>query len=244
MRNLPGLLDTLNPQGTLVERHLWLIDLFAWIRGDGESVAAVLARISLLLDAIEKRPELRTRMAAWWLALTQSLDGATLLADYGFSTRNAFISEFAERLRQKILPGTPETLDAAELFSLVMPKGFDAQWLGALDEATLSRVSALLEPANWQLTVLEAITICTSQVRAAGFASELRSRMSTAARDAAPFHALASDFEDVRTAFMAHNQTVTEPAAAAGSGDALQAALQHFRERLEACRAAAASVYT
>ncbi len=244
MRNLPGLLDTLNPQGTLVERHLWLIDLFAWIRGDGESVAAVLARISLLLDTIEKRPELRTRMAAWWLALTQSLDGATLLADYGFSTRNAFISEFAERLRQKILPGTPETLDAAELFSLVMPKGFDAQWLGALDEATLSRVSALLEPANWQLTVLEAITICTSQVRAAGFASELRSRMSTAARDAAPFHALASDFEDVRTAFMAHNQTVTEPAAAAGSGDALQAALQHFRERLEACRAAAASVYT
>ncbi|MBP6493723.1 MAG: recombinase, partial [Rhodoferax sp.] len=142
MRNLPGLLDTLNPQGTLVERHLWLIDLFAWIRGDGESVAAVLARISLLLDAIEKRPELRARMAAWWLALTQSLDGATLLADYGFSTRNAFISEFAERLRQKILPGTPETLDAAELFSLVMPKGFDAQWLGALDEATLSRVSA------------------------------------------------------------------------------------------------------
>ena len=32
MRNLPGLLDTLNPQGTLVERHLWLIDLFAWVQ--------------------------------------------------------------------------------------------------------------------------------------------------------------------------------------------------------------------
>ena len=251
MRNLPGLLDTLEPHGTLVERHLWLINLFAWIRGDGESVTAALARIHLLLDAVEKRPELRSRLTAWWLALTQSLDGAILLADFGFSTRNAFISEFAERLRQKILPGTPETLDATELFSLVLPRGFDAQWLGAVDDATLSRITALLGPESpadparqsgeltpWQLTVLEAITICTSQVRAAGFASELRSRMSTEAREVAPFHALVSDFEGVRHAFIAQASTST------GNDEALQAALQLFRERLEACRAAAASVYT
>ena len=251
MRNLPGLLDNLNPQGTLVERHLWLIDLFAWIRGDGESVTAALARINLLLDAVQKRPELQARMAAWWLALTQSLDGATLLADYGFSSRNAFISEFAERLRHKILPGTPETVDATELFSLVLSKGFDAQWISALDDPLLARVVALLEPVAplhapaapmaptaWQLTVLEAVTICTSQVRAAGFSSELRLRMSAAAREVAPFHALASDFETVRTAYLA--QVVAPPA----DGEALQTALQQFRERLEACRAAAASVYT
>lgn len=238
MRNLPGLLDKLDPGGTLVERHLWLIDLFAWIRGDGESVMAALARINLLLDAIQKRPELHARMTAWWLALTQSLDGATLLADYGFSSRNAFISEFAERLRHKILPGTPETLDATELFSLVLPKGFDAQWISALDDAMLARVVALLEPTAWQLTVLEALTICTSQVRAAGFSSELRLRMSTGARETAPFHALASDFETVRAAYLA------QAAAHPGDDPALQAALQQFRERLEACRAAAASVYT
>jgi len=242
MRNLPGLLDNLDPGGTLVERHLWLIDLFAWIRGDGESVTAALARIHLLLDAIQKRPELHDRMRAWWLALTQSLDGATLLADYGFSSRNAFISEFAERLRHKILPGTPETLDATELFSLVLPKGFDAQWISALDEAMLARVVALLEPTSWQHTVLEALTICTSQVRAAGFSSELRLRMSSGARETAPFHALASDFETVRTAYLA--QATEQSAARPADDPALQAALQQFRERLEACRAAAASVYT
>jgi hypothetical protein len=85
------------------------------------SVAAVLARISLLLDAIAK-PDPNSGPACSCLVAgaDQALDVATLLADYGFSTRNAFISEFAERLRQKMLPGTPETLDAAELFSLVM----------------------------------------------------------------------------------------------------------------------------
>ena len=246
MRNLPGLLDTLDPHGTVVQRHLWLIDLMAWIRGDSQSVPAALARVNLLLDAVQTRPELHQRFADWWLALTQSLDGATLLADYGFSSRNAFISEFAERLRHKILPNTPETGDATELFSLVMPAAFDAQWLGALDEATLARVVTLLSPVSptspdpvaqtvapthWQNSVLEAITICTSQVRAAGFASELRLRMSATARETAPFHALASDFEHVRNAFLA-----TSPE--------LPATLQQFRDRLEACRAAAASVYT
>ena len=43
-----------------------------------------------------------------------------LLADYGFASRNAFVSELAERLHHKLLPGTPETADASELFALVL----------------------------------------------------------------------------------------------------------------------------
>jgi site-specific recombinase len=208
----------------------------------------------LLLDALQTRPEFSARLTAWWRAMTQTLDAATLLADYGFSSRNAFVSEFAERLRQKILPGTPETRDATELFSLVMCDGFDALWLGALDDLTLARIADLLEPpatempappappsaplTPWQDTVLEAITISTSQVRAAGFASELRLRMSAPALETAPFHALASDFDAVRAAFI-----TVQSASGAGPVE-LAAALQQFRERLEACRAAAASVYT
>ena len=49
MRDLPGLLETLDPQGTLVQRHLWLVDLLDWIRGEGDSVAAALARVRLSL---------------------------------------------------------------------------------------------------------------------------------------------------------------------------------------------------
>ena len=251
MPDLPGLLETLDPDATLVERHLWLVDLMGWIRGDARSVTAAVARAGLLLDALQADPDKALRLQRWWRTLIETVDVAVLLADYGFSSRNAFVSEFAERLRQKILPATPETLDAAELFSLALSRRFDAEWLMALDEDQLNRVAALLEPArnntdsahtsDWQDSVLEAITICTSQVRAAGFASELRLRMSASAREAAPFHSLASDFERLRVSFtraVAAPEDVHDPRQIE-----LQNSLQQFRGQLEACRAATASVY-
>lgn len=242
MRDLPALLQTLDPDASLVERHLWLMELLRWIRGDCQSVPATLARIRLLLDALQAAPDKAERMQRWWLALRQGLDVAVLLAEFGFSSRNAFVSEFAERLRQKLLPATPETADAAELFALVVDKAFDAQWLAALDGDLLARLGATLQsPAevlagsangvpDWQETVLEAITICTSHVRAAGFAPELRLRMNAQARQAAPFHALAADADQLQACLR-------------GDRARLDAALQQFRARLEACRSAVATVY-
>jgi site-specific recombinase len=107
--DLPELLEALNPQAELVQRHLWLIALFEWLRGDCRSVPASIARVGLFLDAVQARPELMARVRVWWQILLGTVDGTTLLADYGFSSRSAFISEFAERVRQKMLPGTPET---------------------------------------------------------------------------------------------------------------------------------------
>ena len=244
--DLPELLDTLDPQAELVQRHLWLIALFQWLRGDCRSVAASLARVNLLLDAVQVRAQTQQRLHAWWQALIDTLDATTLLADFGFSSRSAFLSEFFERLRQKLLPGTPETADASALFSLVLCDAFDAQLLAALDEATLQRIAGLLLPAPaavehgaaifpWQNTVLEAITFCTSQVRSAGFSPEFRLRMSAPAREAGPFHALAHDFDRLRDAYLASPEH---------DSNARQAALLNFRERLEGCRQAAASVYT
>jgi len=244
--DLPELLDTLDPQAELVQRHLWLIALFQWLRGDCRSVAASLARVNLLLDAMQVRAQTQQRLHAWWQTLIDTLDATTLLADFGFSSRSAFLSEFFERVRQKLLPGTPETADASALFSLVLCDAFDAQWLAALDEATLQRIAGLLLPAPttvdrgaaispWQNTVLEAITFCTSQVRSAGFSPELRLRMSAPAREAGPFHALAHDFDRLRDAYLASPEH---------DSDARQVTLLAFRERLEGCRQAAASVYT
>ena len=248
LHDLPELLEALNPRAELVHRHLWLIALFEWLRGDCSSVPTTLARIELLLDALQARPELEARWRAWWQTLVDTIDCTPLLADYGFSSRSAFITEFFERVRQKLLPGTPETADASALFDLVLFHGFDAQWLAALDESTLFRIAVLLEPpttpqadasrppiSQWQATVVEAITFCTSQVRATGFSPELRLRMSTPAREAAPFHCLVQDFETLRDVYLA---------APTQDSEQRQAALQQFRERLEACRSAAATVYT
>ena len=243
--DLSGLLATLNPQAELVQRHLWLIALFEWLRGDATSVPATLARVQLLLDALQAHPEAKVRWQAWWTTLAETIDGTTLLADYGFTSRNAFVSEFADRIHQKMLPGTPETEDASALFALVLSDKFDARWLIALTEPTLTQITALLPtqaPASggtgalssWQYTILEALTFCTSQIRATGFSPELRQRMSVPAREASPFHALERDFDALRDAFIASPELAS---------DERQAALLQFRERLDTCRRAAASVY-
>lgn len=238
-RDLPSLLDALDPEASQVERHLWLMALLDWVRGDRESVETTLSRVQLFLDIVEERPALRERVQAWWQALLGTIDGTTLLADHGFAQRPVFLSEFFSRLLRKILPATPQTRDASELFSLLFPHAFDAEWLTLLDEDTTLRLARLLAlptgttPSPWQQTLEEAITYCVSQIRAIGFAPELRLRMNAAAHEERPFHALVADFEAVCQAL---HQSPRNDAA-------LEAAVQHFKERLDACRHAASSVY-
>ncbi|MEJ1163742.1 site-specific recombinase [Variovorax sp. CCNWLW186] len=248
--DLQGLLARLDPTADVAQRHVWLIDVFDWLRGDRASPQAAVGRVSLLLDAVEARPELRERLRAWWHAFTQAVDLTTLLADYGFAPRTAFVSELTERLRRKILPGTPETTDASDLFRMVLPGVFDAGWIALLDETQLARIGALLADATleadgtprWRHTVMDAVTYCSSQVVAAGFSPELRLRTSVEHHEARPFHALMADLDELR------EQMFEKPAGEHGEkgekGDAaLQAAFLAFRDRLDACRASASSVY-
>ncbi|OYQ42827.1 recombinase [Rhodoferax sp. TH121] len=241
--DIATLLETLNPEAGLVERHVWLIGLLEWIRGNQGAPAAAVARVDLLLDLLDARPQTAQKLQAWWRALLHTVDGSTLLSDYGFGSRNAFVSELVDRLHHKLLPATPETADASELFGLVLDDAHDAQWLAALPTTTLQRLAKLLSlPAvgpkaaqhpgltHWHSTLLDAMTFCTSQIRAAGFSPEIRLRMSHPAREASPFHRLAADLDAVRDAWLAGQDT--------------QAAVHQFRSQLEACRHAAASVYT
>lgn len=247
--NLPELLDSLDPNASLVQRHLWIINLIAWVRGDRSAVATSISRLTLLLDALQQRPQVRRRMQLWWHTLFDTVDATALLADHGFASRSAFISEFSERLRLKLLPATPETADASTLFSLVLIDPFDAQWIAALDGVLLLRVADLMQDesaeghesstqlfalSKWQTNVMEAITFCTSQIRATGFSPELRLRMSAPAREALPFHALAADLEALYQTFLCND---------AHAAAKRQKALDNFLEQLEACRGAAASVY-
>ncbi|MFZ2392139.1 site-specific recombinase [Rhodoferax sp.] len=255
--DLSELLDALDPHADLAHRHLWLIELLGWIRGSSSSVPRAVARVNLLLDALQQRPETAAKLQAWWQKLLATVDATALLADYGFSSRSAFAGELLERLRLKFLPGTPETADASALFALAFHDAFDARWLTALDAATLARLAELLQSSRcldldlghcawlsnhqqrdlspWQATLLEALTFCTSQIQATGFSPELRLRMSMPARETVPFHALATDFDALQAAFLASPQRHSAER---------QAALHQYLARLDACRHAAASVYT
>lgn len=239
MKSLAQLLGALAPEADLAARHVWLIELFEWIRGDRTSVQAATARVRAFIDAVQRQPETRARLQAWWETLLQTIDITPLLADFGFAPRTAFVSELAQRLRRKLLPGTPETQDAAELFALVAPTRFDAQWLGALDEPLMAQLTALLsaQPARdtrrWHHSLMDSLTYCTAQIRATGFAPELRLRMNRASPHARAFHALPADVQALHSAFFRPERDEA----------ALQAAVRQYRERLDACRQAVGSIY-
>ena len=237
-RSLAVLLAQLDPQAGLAERHLWLIALCAWLRGNAQSVPETLERLALLVDTVQAQPETCARLQAWWQALAGAVDITPLLADFGFAPRTALFSELAERLRLKLLPSSPETIDAAELFTLALPSPFDAQWLAALPDDLAQRLVGLLSDgpglhARWQRTLLDAMTYCAGQILSTGFAPELRLRMSESAREAQPFAALIRDVESLRIEVLHSLRTP----------DRLEQAAQGLRERLDACRAAATTVY-
>ena len=248
--DLPQLLESLNPRASLVQRHLWLISLLDWIRGREDDPQAAVARVRLLLDAVQLRPEWQAQWQLWWKTFIASVDATVLLADHGFAPRNAFLSELGHRLRKKCLPLTPETTDLAELFELLLPSPFDIEWLRALDPATLVRIQTLLFPdatapapddqaqrsalaGSGQTILLDALTFSIGQINATGFASEIRQRMSDPAQQERPFHDLPAHFVDYRLAV--EQQGPRSPA--------VQAAADALRQQLEACRQAALTVY-
>ena len=239
MKGLRALLAELNPQANLAARHVWLIGLFEWLRGDEISLDASISRLQTFIEAVHAQPELEQRLKAWWQVLLQTVDVTTLLADFGFAPRTAFVSELTNRLRRKILPGTPETIDAAELFALVAPTRFDAQWLAAIPDAQIDQLVALLssnprgDALIWQHHLMDALTYCTAQIRATGFAPELRLRMDRANDDDRAFHPLSNDLAELRHIFF-------DPA----QGDEeLKVAIAKLRARLETCRQAVNGVY-
>ncbi|MBT9554224.1 MAG: site-specific recombinase [Hydrogenophaga sp.] len=239
---LVHLLDTLDPDAPLAQRHLWLIELLRWVRGDTHDVQTSVARVRLLLDAAQARPEWLARWRKWWNRFTDTVDLTPLLADFGFAPRTAFLSEFGHRLRRKMLPGTPETTDLSELFGLLLPDRFDVRWIQALDTDTLKRLRALLLSApeqetaahHWQDALLDALTFSISQVSATGFASEIRTRMSPEALAERHFHALPAHFEHLRRAVLTQG----------ARSEAAHAAADMLSAQLEACREAAQTVYS
>ena len=237
--DLHSLLSRLKAHAPVAERHVWLLDLLDWVRGPGQSVVASTERVALFLDAVQERPDLQARLQQWWTVLNDTVDITPLLADFGFAPRTGLASELSARLKRKLLPGSPDTIDASELFMMALPGSFDAQWLTALPAGLLARLVALLSEGNahstrWQRDLLDAMTYCAGQILSTGFAPELRLRMGKAARQAQPFHALIRDVESLRVEVL-HGLRTPER---------LDESAQRLRERLDACRSAAASVYS
>ena len=240
--DLPALLTGADPRAGLAERNLWLVRLVEWLghaapgAGGDDGGATPVLRLRHLLNVLERHPEHRAAVVGLLTAFFDEVDVAALLADFGFTPRVDLFGEIGQRLRMRLLPATPETTDLADLFGLVFRRDDDAQWLRAIDDATLERLAALLGAAwaarepreDWRAPFLDAIMYLCSAVRASGFSGPMRMRMSPASLAGEPFRALARAADAVRERVEAGEPFDREAAA--------------LRKLLDACRRAAASI--
>lgn len=248
--DITALLNAAYPKADLAERHLWLVRLMEWLRqprparaestgtapADRDAERAIplpVVRLRHLLRLLDQHPEHRAQVQGLLQAFWQEIDAAALFADYGFAPRVQLGSELMSRLRHRLLPGTPETRDLAELFRLLFVPS-DGTWLAAIDEGTLTRLTALMAPAGedhgWRRSMAVAINILVSAVHGGGFSPPLRKRMSVELLSDKPFRQLPSAADSLRRA-------LDEGDHAAALREA-----HYLRALLDACRRANASI--
>jgi len=233
-----ALLARLDPEAPRAERHLWLIELLAWIRRPVRRGAAIdpalpLSRLKTWLDRLEQEPALRQRLRDLLCAVGREVDAAALLADHGFASQHALGSEIARRLALRWLPGTPDTDDLGELVQLLF-QADDDRWLAGLDDASLTRLGALLGDTlsgGWTTALLDALVLLLSAVAGAAHTPALRRRMAAELLQERPFRQLSASLTGLREAIEAGDSAAAAQAAA------------YLRALLARCREAIGSVF-
>lgn len=239
--NLLSLIQQLSHLPHRVDRHLWLNDVVHWIRGPRTSPHEAAARLDLLVDTLLARTENIDAWQAWWQGFMADTDATPLLADLGFASRAAFMSDLGHRLRMKFLPATPDTRDLGALFHFLKPEPFDVQWLQAMDEHTLNSLTRLIlphaptqAPPDLQLSLMDALTYCVGQINATGHSAEIRTRMASRIENTRPFHELPMALEAFRQALQQSGPHSPD----------CQLAAQQLKGQLDDCRHAAYTVYS
>ncbi|MBK6851481.1 MAG: recombinase [Burkholderiales bacterium] len=239
--DLDTLLAQADPAAPTAERHLWLMQVLDWLRhGDnqrGADLPLAVLRLRHLLGVLENNTTQRAAVAGVLRRLVAETEVAALFADLGFSARRELWGALVDYLHQRLLPGTPDSADLAQLFTMFFNHVDDAHWLRAIDEPTLRSFSELLwasEPGarlSWRQPFFEAITYLASAVRAIGFTPALRRRIGAEQLAQRPFERLVGGCERFVAALEADDL------------DSARATGAQLHALLAQCRAAAASVH-
>jgi site-specific recombinase len=246
--DLTALLNAAEGLAGRAQRNLWMARLLEWLRHAPRSAGpaqaadatpAAVLRLRHLLNVLEKNPDYQVRLQRLFTDFWLDMRSAGLFSDFGFGPRTALYSEVWERLRQRVLPTTPDTRELAELFPLLF-RPEDARWIGALDAATLARLGMPAwrgvghGPDPWRAEMMEAVTYLVSAVHAAGFAAALRKRMSDETLVDEPFRQLPAATERLREAVLAGDLT----------GEAVRQHASYLRALLDSTWRSSASRWT
>ncbi|MFM2403560.1 MAG: hypothetical protein RL223_1440 [Pseudomonadota bacterium] len=146
--NLAGLVETARPDAPLADCNVWLLQLWRWLthggpqRGERGTPYPVL-RLRHLLNLLDRQPELRERVVRLLHRVWTDNDTAALFAEPGFSAHRGLGAELMSRLRLRLLPQTPETRDAAVLYTMMVGMEGQPGWMAEMDDVLLVRLQQL-----------------------------------------------------------------------------------------------------
>jgi site-specific recombinase len=226
--DLTALLNAADGLAGRAQRNLWMARLLEWLRHaprsasadaapagqPGNATPAPVLRLRHLLNVLEKNPDYQARLQRLFVDFWSDMRSAGLFSDFGFGPRTALYAEVWERLRQRVLPTTPDTRELDELFPLLF-RPEDAKWIAALDATTLGRLGTPAwrgvgpGPDPWRAEMMDAVTYLVSAVHAAGLAGPLRKRMSDETLIDEPFRQLPGSSERLREAVLAGDLSST-----------------------------------
>jgi len=137
-----------------------------------------LARLELLVLALERIPAARRRFASTLGVVLGSTRGVKLLGEIGLPNDRGLLAETTDRLARRFLPEPPAAHELWLLASRILRTADDLEWLGPSADPLLHRLAAaggdVWEPLR--VSILDAISLISTRIAALGMIEAFRTR--------------------------------------------------------------------
>ncbi|MDQ3301232.1 MAG: hypothetical protein M3619_32020, partial [Myxococcota bacterium] len=190
------LLTKCRPDATL-EEQLLVIEQLGRFVVSGPKVPAptghpALARLELLVLALERIPAARRRFQLTLQAVLQATRAVKLFGEIGMPNDRGLLAETTDRLARRLLPEPPAIHELWALASRIIRTVDDLAWLGPAADPLLHRLAAAGDPA-WnpvRESIHDAISLITTRIAAQGMAEAFRTHVAAGAIRESPLYLL------------------------------------------------------
>lgn len=151
-----------------------------------------IARLELLVQALERIPAARQRFQATLHAVLTQTRAVKLFGEIGLPNERGLLAETTDRLARRLLPEPPALHELWMLASHILRKPEDLAWLGPAADPLLHRLAAAGGDAWAPLreSVQDAISLITTRIAALGMAEAFRTRTAAGAIRESPLYHL------------------------------------------------------
>lgn len=150
-----------------------------------------LARLEMLVVALERIPAVRKRFQATMYSVLSQMRGIKLFGEVGLPNDRGLWAETTDRLARRFLPEAPAPHELWMLANRILRKLDDLRWLGPTADHLLHRLADAGGDA-WdplRTSMLDAISLLTTRIAAIGMSEAFRSRaIETGVRESPLFH--------------------------------------------------------